>query len=287
MAEGKVDRGAPAPARVHVIVARNAPYAVVIRRGPSKQVCTIGWNLKTDEFTLGQWLKGRIYERRCDLSPDGQHFIYFAMNGIWESETRGSWTAISRSPFLKAVGLWGNGSTFNGGGLFVSNREYWINQNFMDREIRVPSKLRRVDGPSVQTVSSCECPGVYYLQLMRDGWGVNENLGPRDQWFRRAQVAVFDKPADDYWVLRKFARIKKGNSEGKGTYFDEHELEESSTGTKIDAQDWEWADVVRGRLLWSTRGAIYSGRLTKEGIKDETMLEDFNSMQFGPVVAPY
>jgi cytochrome bd-type quinol oxidase subunit 2 len=31
---------------------------------------------------VGQWLKGRIYERRSDLSPDGKHLIYFAMNGL-------------------------------------------------------------------------------------------------------------------------------------------------------------------------------------------------------------
>ena len=66
------------PARLHVILAREAPLAVVIRRGPAKQVCTVLWNRRTDEFTLGQWLKGRIYEDRCDLSPDGRYFIYFA-----------------------------------------------------------------------------------------------------------------------------------------------------------------------------------------------------------------
>ena len=38
----------------------------------------IGWNLNTDEFTLGQWLYGRIYEYRCDLSPDGRYLLYFA-----------------------------------------------------------------------------------------------------------------------------------------------------------------------------------------------------------------
>ncbi len=66
------------PARLHVILAREAPKAVVFRRGPSGQVCTLGWDLETDTFTLGQWLKGRIYEYRSDLSPDGEHMIYFA-----------------------------------------------------------------------------------------------------------------------------------------------------------------------------------------------------------------
>ena len=71
-------RPEPVPARLHVILAREAPNAVVFRRGPSGRVCTLGWDLETDTFTMGQWLKGRIYEYRGDLSPDGEHMIYFA-----------------------------------------------------------------------------------------------------------------------------------------------------------------------------------------------------------------
>src|SRR5687768_14929084 len=80
------------PARLHVLLARDTQVALVIRRGPSKSVCTVLWNRDRDTFKLGPWLRGRIYERRCDVSPDGQHFIYFAMNGCWQSETKGSWT---------------------------------------------------------------------------------------------------------------------------------------------------------------------------------------------------
>jgi hypothetical protein len=68
----------PVPARLHVLIARESRTAVVLRRGPSNLVCTVGWNLNDDSFRLGQWLKGRIYERRADLSPDGRHMIYFA-----------------------------------------------------------------------------------------------------------------------------------------------------------------------------------------------------------------
>ena len=66
------------PARIHAILAREAPKAVVFRRGPSGQVCTLGWDMETDTFTMGQWLKGRIYEYRSDLSPDGELLVYFA-----------------------------------------------------------------------------------------------------------------------------------------------------------------------------------------------------------------
>jgi len=132
---------APIPARVHILIARAAPYALIIRRGPSKHVCTIGWNLRDDTFQLGQWLKGRIYEYRCDLSPDGRHLIYFAMNGKWESETKGSWTAISKTPYLKALGLWAKGDCWNGGGLFADDRSYTINGARDHETLRTPPGL--------------------------------------------------------------------------------------------------------------------------------------------------
>lgn len=66
------------PARIHAILARNGDSAVVFRRGPSNKVATIAWDRNTDAFTVGQWLRGRIYEYRCDLSPDGKYLLYFA-----------------------------------------------------------------------------------------------------------------------------------------------------------------------------------------------------------------
>ena len=115
------------PARVHPILARKANTAVIIRRGPSKSVCTMLWDRTRDTFMPGQWLRGRIYERRCDLSPDGRHFIYFAMNGKWGGPLKGSWTAISRAPYLKALALWPWGDCWNGGGLFLTDSRFWRN----------------------------------------------------------------------------------------------------------------------------------------------------------------
>jgi hypothetical protein len=97
------------PARLHVLLASEARVGVVIRRGPARAVCSILWDRNSDKFETGQWLRGRIYERRADVSPDGRYMIYFAMNGRWSSKSRGSWTAVSRAPWLNAVVLWGKG----------------------------------------------------------------------------------------------------------------------------------------------------------------------------------
>src|SRR5262245_12563305 len=69
--------GTQAAARLWVLLAAREPIGVIFRRGPSKQVMLIKWNTQADTFELGQWLKGRVYERRSDVSPDGELLIYF------------------------------------------------------------------------------------------------------------------------------------------------------------------------------------------------------------------
>ena len=59
--------------------------------------------------------KGRIYERRCDLSPDGQLLGYFAADRL---SGFGTWTAVSRPPFLTALALWPKGDAWGGGAFF-------------------------------------------------------------------------------------------------------------------------------------------------------------------------
>ena len=65
-------------AKLHAILPRKGDKAVVFRRGPSSCVAVIGWDLGKDTFTIGQWLRGRLYPFRCDLSPDGEYLLYFA-----------------------------------------------------------------------------------------------------------------------------------------------------------------------------------------------------------------
>jgi hypothetical protein len=272
-----------APARVHIILARMAETAIIIRRGPSKQVCTLLWNRKRDTFELGQWLKGRIYERRCDLSPDGTHFIYFAMNGKWRTDSMGSWTAISRTPYLKAIGFWPNGSCWNGGGLFLSNSRYWLNAfRFGHHERYRPPKMTSDSTYPFHAYYGGECPGVYYVRLQRDGWRLVSELREGD-----TGITTFDKSINKEWVLRKRAFETCNHPIGKGCYFDRHVLINQSTGEEREFPDWEWADVDRSRLVWVESGLLYAGKPTKRGLASPKLLYDFNSLSFTAIEAPY
>jgi len=115
--------------RLFVIPARDAPTALVLRRGPSKWYHLIRWHMASNVFEPGAWFRGRIYERRCDLSPDGNLFVYFCHGGAVRPGYTDSWTAVSRAPWLYALGLWPWGSTWGGGGRFVDNRRLILHVN--------------------------------------------------------------------------------------------------------------------------------------------------------------
>ena len=59
----------PVPPRLHIILAREASKAVVIRRGPTDWCRLSLWHTDADIFEHGQWFKGKIYPERSDLSP--------------------------------------------------------------------------------------------------------------------------------------------------------------------------------------------------------------------------
>jgi hypothetical protein len=272
----------PFAARIHVLLARDAPLGVVIRRGPSKSVCTILWNRSTDEFTLGQWMRGRIYERRSDLSPDGKYMLYFAMNGRWESETRGAWTAISRAPYLKALTLLAKGDCWNGGGLFTSKRAFWLNDGYGHSILHASTEVRR-NFSYVPTAShGGECPGVYYLRLERDGWidRGGESIG------KSHDVDTFEKSLSKGWMLRKLAHGEVGAKAGHGCYWDEHQLVHHN-GDSINCPDWEWADLDNDRLVWASGGKLHAGLFRDGKLCQTKVLHDFNGMKFEAIAAPY
>ena len=110
-------------AKLFVIPATQEPTAVIIRRGPSRWFHVIQWDTRRDTFTHGSWFKGRIYEDRCDISPDGRLFLYFVHQGSrGGAEFTHAWTAVSRTPWLQALTLWPQGTTYGGGGRFIDNR---------------------------------------------------------------------------------------------------------------------------------------------------------------------
>jgi hypothetical protein len=243
-----------------VILAREAPLAVVIRRGPAKQVCTVLWNRRTDEFTLGQWLKGRIYEDRCDLSPDGRHFIYFAYDGRTHREHGPAWTAVSRAPWLKAIALYSKGSTWGGGGLFTGARTYWLDSEHV--RVQDTTEVRRDVGDV--------WPRIWHDRWAESGWRFREEVDTAEE-----KVRLREKELPRGWVLR--FRGSTG-----------YELDHVRSRGLWPFPGWTWAEFDRNRLVWAENGCLFTAGLDRaKGIGVPGLLYDFNDMEFEARAAPY
>jgi hypothetical protein len=240
------------PPRLFVLFRPAADRAVVLRQGPSKVFCSIGWDLSCDRFTVGQWCKHKLYPERCDLSADGRWLVYFALNGRWDSETLGAWTAVSRAPYLKAVKLWPLGNTWGGGGLFY-------------RPSELPPAMR--DGlVTIDRTTLLQRSTSLTSQLARDGWTATPTGRGKH---------TFDKPLGAAWTLRRTADGRYGLVDPNGAV-------ELRPG-------WGWADVDPGRtrLLWAEAGVIFAATITARGPGPARELFDARAMTFAAIAAPY
>ena len=271
------------PARLHVLLARQGDNAIVIRRGPSKVTCVLEWNRKNHTFEVSQWIKGRIYERRSDISPSGNHWIYFAMNGKWDSETKGAWTSISRAPWLKAISLYAKGDCWNGGGLFLDDKSFWLNDDHGHESLFTSSEVQKNSLYHPLEYYGGECLNVYYNRLQRDGWLMVERT-KKDKWNAKT---FFEKSLSKEWVLHKICHEQVGSPKGKGCYWDEHELI-NGQGDVLSKPHWEWAEWVDNSIVYADSGCLYKICIDSASTLSESkLLHDFNNYKFENRQAPY
>jgi hypothetical protein len=160
----------PAPVRLFVLLARAAPVGVILRRGPTGWVQMILWDTKSDQFTPGQWFKGRIFEHKCDLSPDGKLVVYFAKksgNSYKNPDYGDSWTAISKPPYFTALALWTCYGVERGGGLFSSNETLCLNHH----PAQQPHPDHQPQGLQIIQDEDwyADIP-IWHERMSRDGW---------------------------------------------------------------------------------------------------------------------
>jgi hypothetical protein len=310
------------PARLYFILARQAPVGVIFRRGPSKWVQLIRWNTETDTFEPGQWLHGRIYEKRCDLSPDGSLLIYFAQKinrrTMEDREYTYAWTAISKPPYLTALALWPKGDCWHGGGLFETNARVWLNHHpaaAVPHPDHVPQGLEVVPNPD-----ACgEDDPVHFRRLERDGWVMRQEWqghhdeGAMAQFFREMVARglfpeemteqLFEQDLNmlttgEGYVTEQPAILEKAAPSGEPLLVMEHginrytptwrfSLRESATGATLALPGAAWADWDhRGRPVYAAEGKLFAGQWSPGQELDLRELADLNAPKPAPVEPP-
>lgn len=291
MSKDQLTRSHPPSTRLYVLLARKAPLAVVLRRGPSKHVLALSWNTATHEFRLGQWFKGRIYERRCDLSPSGEKLIYFAAKYRAPLFT---WTAVSRPPFLKALAMWPKGDAWGGGGLFTNERTIGLNhrkeQMGLADDFTLPKSIH-VEPYGAHPGRGEDDP-MWSLRLLRDGWTVKQapegwenKKNSKIQWgFSRPWIWMKSRGS---WTLEMSIL---GIFERDGPWYAiEHRVTKRAGRTAISLGRSDWADWSQsGELLFAREGRLYRMDLnSRASLGEPDELLDLREMRFEPISAPH
>lgn len=279
----------PVPARVFFILAREAPIAIVFRRGPSHWVQVLKWNTETDFVEEGQWFRGRLYERRSDLSPDGSLLLYFAhkINGrtLADREYTYAWTAVSRPPYLTALALWPKGDCWHGGGLFQNNGTVILNHKpevAAAHPMHLPSKL------TVQLKEHVhgEDDPIFPERLARDGWTLKQEWIVSNRgyplMFHTEQAEVWEKSSEKGPQSIQLTRSITGLD-----YKEHFAVREDTDAAWNDLHMTSWADWDHsGRLAFAQNGRLLSGQFDPAGQMHTREVIDLNPLQPRTVAAP-
>jgi hypothetical protein len=251
--------------------------------------------MNTDTFKSGQWFKGRIYERRCDLSPRGDFLLYFAAN--YRKPYR-SWSAISRPPYLTALALWPKGDAWGGGGHFTYGNRVALNHRVdemaLANDFTVPKWL------AVQQFG--ERPGwgeddpIWAERLKREGWvQIGQGAVARQDynakvWCEFSPPIVWRKPnpvwPKRYTLLMSVVGLKERDGPW---YLIEHSLL-GGEGLAEDIGRTDWADWSRsGDLLFAKGGCLF--RVVRRNnslcsVAAAVKIADFSNDEFEPREAP-
>jgi hypothetical protein len=268
--------------RIYCILARSSNIGVVFRRGPSRWVQVLRWNTRNDQFMQGQWFHGRIYERRCDVSPGGKYLVYFAAKhtGI------NAWTAISKLPFLTALNMWTQDHCWNGGGLFLGNTTVKLDlgqgaEHFKQVQGRCPLRLIQ---PTEYVRGENEI--VEWQRMSRDGWAelqpgefVSERLY---DGYRTLKPRILEKHHPD-----GSAKLRVTREIRKFKLYETFSLAKPADKSEEAIPNARWADWdQRGRLVYSALGRIFTARVTGSRVGEHRLVIDLNANKYAAMTAP-
>ncbi|SRR5258708_6932574 len=276
--------------RLWVILALKARIAAIFRRGPSRQVQLIKWNLSDDTFESGQWFKGRIYERRCDLSPSGTLLIYFAAT---YKEPLFSWTVVSKLPWFTALALWPKGDGWNGGGYFIGPYDIHLD-HFPGQDAPHPdftSRCRKLRIASLASVRGEDAP-VWHSTLQRDGW-IQNHAGV---WSKYGEAKGFSwkaKTPEEWRKPHKKLSLRlemfiEGIHQENGPWYSTSYRVANLLGTEVAGLGLaDWADWDKqGDLLFARGGCLYRQTFYKSLASPAVLLADFRSNRFEAIEPP-
>ena len=240
-----------------------------LRRGPTRWFHVTLWDTGQDRFESGQWFRGRIYPEKCDVSPDGKLFIYFAGRFRARDVDKGydrTWIAVSRPPYLTALMLWPVGDTWGGNGVFLDDRSVRIGTYGKHHPDHPPGPLQVVEYHSLKAGD----PQLNAVPGWRSGWEGTLVPKPRNRNF--PEYSTWRKASGRLILERDASRPNTWGELSYEEYFS-HPLRRGSLyalhraeGELIAKFQAHWVDFdQQGRLVATVGGRVFAGEVTKSG----------------------
>ncbi len=245
----------------------------------------IRWNTDKDTFEYGQWFHGRVYERRCDLSPKGDKLIYFAAKFKTTKHIQHySWTAVSKPPWFTALALWPKGDCWNGGGLFEDGRRVFLNhhpgQATLDPKFHIGNLKVRAN-PQVYG----EDDPIHSLRLERDGWTLAYQ--GKFKYVGVEEPEVWEKLNPQKRFTLRMTLLGIGSIENDEWYVLEFEVDDLETGARVSLGRASWADWDhKSHLVFARGGKLFRHDLRSKSLDGPVEIADFNGLKPETVAAP-
>jgi hypothetical protein len=268
-----------------VLLARQANVAVILRRGPIRWWHVTLWDKRHDIFEGGQWFRGRMYPERCDLSPDGKLFIYFAGKYRLGDVARGydfTWIAVSRPPYLTALALWPVGDAWGGQSVFIDDRTVLVAKISKHHPDHPPGPLRVFEYGSLKK----EDPLRNAVPCWQRRWvGIPASVQPS----RRYVLYTAWRKSSDGMTMQRNATAKTVQGIAYDPYPSRHRSLYTlyrPDGKPVAQFQAHWADWdQRGRLVATVGGRMLEGKL-KGGKLLWRQIAAMHDEKPAPMVAP-
>jgi hypothetical protein len=224
-------------------------------------------------YETGAWLGGRIFPRRCDLSPDGRFLSYFAHKPSARWDLGDAYVAVSKLPWLTALHAFGTCGTWT--------RGYCFTKDPQAQEVPglpIPYGLQSI-------------PAVQFATERRRGWQEASDCpprDPRDAWDERRNARLTKRQPGGHQQLCVESIGHAGGEFAEQAIdglFVQYSLEADGNMTLLD--DVQWADWDgHGRLLVATPTGKLQVREVSSGAGQILFEQDLSQLDPDPVPAP-
>ena len=258
--------------RIFCVAATEAPVVAVFRRGPSHWAHIGRWDLDAGRYEPGAWLRGRVFPRRSDLSPDGKYLCYFAHQPDATWEHGDAYVAVSRLPWLRALHAFPTTGTWTRGYRFTTDGTGDVVPG-----LPTPYRLNAI---SVEQ----------FATERRRGWteaADSPRRHPDDMWDERRNARLCKPQPHGSHVLRVHSVGSAGGEFDQGVDGLHTRYSLEFDDRVIELAELQWADwTTDGRLLVATRAGVLEIREVDGDKAEVVFAADLAGLDPSPQAAP-